>query len=64
MLIALKRIYLKPVNNQYAFKQYTPMILKVYMLLTSNVLLLSAVLSQDNGLPKDLQWGVLNTIIF
>ena len=57
MLIALKSIYLKAANNQYAFKQYTFMILQLYMLLTSSVLLLDAVLSLDNGLPKYLQGG-------
>ena len=60
----LKNIYLKAANDQYAFKQYTPMLLQLYMLLISNVLLLNAVLSLDNGLPKDLQGGVLNAIIF
>ena len=53
-------IYLKATNNQYAFKQYTPMLLQLYMLLTSNVLLLNAVLSLNNGLPKDLQVGFLH----
>ena len=56
----LKHIYLKVNNNKYAFKQYTPMLLQLYMLLTSNVLLLNAVLSLSNGLPKDLQVGVLH----
>ena len=36
----------KAANNQYACKQYAPLILQLYMLLTSNVLLL------DDGLPK------------
>ena len=36
------------------------MILKLYMLLTSNVLLLNAVLSLDNGLPKDLQGDLVH----
>ena len=56
----LKHIYLKATNNQYAFKQYTPVLLQLYMLLTSNVLLLNAVLSRNNGLPKDLQVGFLD----
>ena len=56
----LKHIYLKATNNQYAFKQYTPMLLQLYMLLTSNVLLLNAELSLNNGLPKDLQVGFLH----
>ena len=56
----LKHIYPTATNNQYAFKQYTPMILKLYMLLTSNVLLLNAVLSLDNGLPKDLQGDLVH----
>ena len=51
----LKHIYPKASYNQCAFKQYTPMILQLYMLLTSNVLLLNVVLSLDNGLPKDLK---------
>ena len=34
------------------------------MLLTSNVLQLNAVLSIDNGLPKDVQGGVLYTLFF
>ena len=55
----LKHIYLKAKNNQYAFKQYTPMLLQLYMLLTSNVLLLNAVLTLNNGLSKDLQVGFL-----
>ena len=63
MLIALKNVYLNAANSQYVIKQYTYMILQLYMLLTSNVLLLNAVLL-DNGLPKDLQGGVLYTIIF
>ena len=50
----LNGIYLKAANDQYAFKQLTPMILQLYMLLTSNVLLLNSVLSLDNGLPKYL----------
>ena len=33
------------------------MLLQLYMLLTSNVLLLNAELSLNNGLPKDLQVG-------
>ena len=45
-------IYLKAANNQYAFKQYTHMILQLFMLLSSNVLLLNAVQSLVNGLPK------------
>ena len=53
----LNYIYLKATNNQYVFKQYTPMLLQLYMLLTSKVLLLNAVLSLNNGLPKDLQVG-------
>ena len=57
-------MYLKAANIQYAFKQYTPMIVQLYMLLTSNVLLLNALLSLGNGLPKDLQGGVLYTIVF
>ena len=57
----LKSNYLQSTNEQYAFKQYTPMILQLYMLLTSNVLLLNAVLSLDNWLPNDLQGGVLYT---
>ena len=58
----LKHIYLKAkkINNQYAFKQNTSMLLQLYMLLTSNVLLLNAVLSLNNGLPKDLQVGFLH----
>ena len=56
----LKHIYLKAISNQYAFKQYTPMLLQLYMLLTSNVLLLNAVLSLNNGLPKYLKVGVLH----
>ena len=39
------------------------MLLQIYMLLTSNVLLLNAVLSLDKGLPLDLQGGVLYTIM-
>ena len=53
--------YLQSANEQYGFRQYTPMILQLYMLLTSNVLLLNAVLSLDNGLPNDLQGSVLYT---
>ena len=60
----IKSMYLKTANNQYAFKEYTPMILQLYTLLTSNVLLLNAVLSLDSRLPKDLQGGVLYTILF
>ena len=56
----LKHIHLKATNNQYAFKQYTPMLLQLYMLLISNVLLLNAVLSLNNGLPKDLLVGFLH----
>ena len=59
----LKHIYLKATNNQYAFKQYNPMLLQLYVLLSSNVLLLTAVLSLNNGLPKDLEVGFY-TIIF
>ena len=59
----LKQIYLKATNNQYAFHQYTPMLLQLYILLTSNVLLLNTVPSLNNGLPKDLQ-VVFYTIIF
>ena len=58
MLVALN-IYLKAANNLYAFKQYAPMILQLYMLLNSNVLLLNAVLSLDSVLPKELQREVL-----
>ena len=36
------------------------MLLQLYMLLTSNVLLLNVVLSLNNGLPKDLQMGFLH----
>ena len=36
------------------------MLLQLYMLLTSNALLLNAVLSLNNGLPKDLQVGFLH----
>ena len=57
----LKSIYQKVANNQYAFKQCTSMILQLYMLLTSNVLLLNLVLSLDNVLPKYLWEGVLYT---
>ena len=53
----LKHIYLKATNNQYALKRYTPLLLQLYVLLTSNVLLLNAVLSLNNGLSKDLQVG-------
>ena len=53
----LKHIYLKATNNQFAFKQNTSMLFQLYMLLTSNVLLLNAVLSLNNGQPKDLQVG-------
>ena len=53
----LQHMYLKATNSQYAFKQYTPMLLQLYMLLTSDILLLNAVLSLKNGLPKDLQVG-------
>ena len=56
----LKHIYLKATNNQSVFKQYTPMLLHLYMLLTTNVLLVNAVLSLNNGLPKDLQVGFLH----
>ena len=35
-----KSIYLKAANSQYVFKKYTPMLLQLYMLLTSNELLL------------------------
>ena len=48
----LKSIYQKAPNNKYAFKQYTSMIWQLYMLLTSNVLLLNVVLSLENGPPK------------
>ena len=59
----LKHIYLKATNNQCAFKQNTSMLFQLYMLLASNVLLLNAVLSLNNGLPKDLRVGFY-TIIF
>ena len=49
-----KSVYLKATNSQFIIKQYTTMILQLYMLLTSNVLLLNEVLL-DNGLQKDLQ---------
>ena len=61
---SLRSIYLKAANNQYAFKHYTPMILQLYMLLTSNVLLLNAILTLDSMLPKYMQRKVLYTIIF
>ena len=56
-----KNVYLKATNSQYVIKQYTTMILQLYMLLTSNVLLLNAALL-DNGLPKDLQGGGVCTL--
>ena len=59
-----KSIYLKAAFDKYTFKQYTPMILQLYMLLISNLLLLNAVLSLDNGLPNIPQGWSLYTIIF
>ena len=50
----LKSIYQKATNNQYAFKQYTYMILQIFMLLTLNVWLLNVVLLLDKGLSKYL----------
>ena len=48
----LKSIYHIAENSKYAFKQYTSMKWQLYMLLTSNVLLLNVVLSLDDRLPK------------
>ena len=53
-----KQMYLKALNNQYAFKQYTPMLLQLYMLLTSKVLLLNAVLSLNKWAAKRPPSGV------
>ena len=57
----LKSIYQKEVYNKYAFKQYTSTIWQLYMLLTSDVLLLNVVLSLDNGPPK-YPWGEFCTL--
>ena len=53
-------IYLKAANNQYAFKQYTPTILQLFMLLSSNVLLLYS----KWAAKRTYKYGVLYTITF
>ena len=51
-------------TNIMRLNNIPPMILQLYMLLTSNILQLNAVLSLDNGLSKDLLGGVLYAILF
>ena len=59
-----KSIYQIAANSKYAFKQYTSLKWQLYMLLTSNVLLLNVALSLDDRLLKYHRVRVLYTTSF